>query len=165
MMFNKLTREDFQKLESMLPGRVLDGKSINEDYYHDELGTAFGVPEVLVKVLSTEDVASVMKLAYESNIPVVVRGSGTGLVGGAVAINGGTMMSWDWVMTSVEPERKDLIVLSAGEELILIGRGKVTDYPYQLHADTAMTGAVNFTDFGLYITGKVFSDHNNTRCY
>lgn len=83
----------------------------------------------------------------------------------AVAINGGTMMSWDWVMTSVEPERKDLIVLSAGEELILIGRGKVTDYPYQLNADTAMTGAVNFTDFGLYITGKVFSDHNNTRCY
>ena len=83
----------------------------------------------------------------------------------AVAINGGTMMNWDWTMTSVEPESKNIIVLAPGEEVILIGRGKVTDYPYQLNADTAMTGAVNFTDYGLYLTGKVYSDHNNTRCY
>ena len=48
--------------------------------------------------------------------------------------------------------------------MILIGRAKVTDIPSQLNADTAMTGAVNFTDFGFYITGKVYSDHNNTRC-
>ena len=91
-MFNKLTKEHFKALDSMLPGRVLDGKSINEDYYHDELGTAFGVPEALVKVLSTEEVSAVMKFAYDRSIPVVVRGSGTGLVGGAVAINGGIML-------------------------------------------------------------------------
>ena len=82
----------------------------------------------------------------------------------AVAINGGTPMKWNWVMTTVDPEKGNKIVLPAGEDVILIGRAKVTDIPSQLNADTAMTGAVNFTDFGFYITGKVFSDHNNTRC-
>ena len=82
----------------------------------------------------------------------------------AVAINGGTPMKWNWVMTTVEPEKGSKIVLEPGKEVILIGRAKVTDIPSQLNADTAMTGAVNFTDFGFYITGKVFSDHNNTRC-
>ena len=82
----------------------------------------------------------------------------------AVAINGGTPMKWNWVMTTVEPEKGNKIVLEGGKEVILIGRAKVTDIPSQLNADTAMTGAVNFTDFGFYITGKVFSDHNNTRC-
>ncbi len=82
----------------------------------------------------------------------------------AVAINGGTPMKWNWVMTTVDPEKGNKIVLPAGEDVILIGRAKVTDIPSQLNADTAMTGAVNFTDFGFYITGKVYSDHNNTRC-
>lgn len=82
----------------------------------------------------------------------------------AVAINGGTPMKWNWIMTTVEPEKGNKIVLDSGKDVILIGRAKVTDIPSQLNADTAMTGAVNFTDFGFYITGKVYSDHNNTRC-
>ena len=82
----------------------------------------------------------------------------------SVAINGGTPMSWMWVMTTVAPEKGNKIVLDGGQEVILVGRAKVTDIPSQLNADTAMTGAVNFTDFGFYLTGKVYSDHNNTRC-
>jgi len=109
-MFNKLTREDIAKLEKMLPGRVLDGKTINEDYYHDELGTAFGIPEVLVRALSTEDVSSVMKLAYERNVPVVVRGSGTGLVGGAVAIHGGIMLDTSQMKSILELDENNLTV-------------------------------------------------------
>jgi hypothetical protein len=57
-----------------------------------------------------------------------------------------------------------MILLEPGEDVTLILRTKVTDYPYQLNADTAMTGAINFLDYGFYITGSVFSDHNNTRC-
>ena len=82
----------------------------------------------------------------------------------AVAINGGTPMKWNWVMSTVDPEKGNRIVLEAGKEVILIGRAKVTDIPSQLNADIAMMGSVNFSDFGLYITGKVYSDHNNTRC-
>ena len=135
MMFNKLTREDFQKLESMLPGRVLDGKSINEDYYHDELGTAFGVPEVLVKVLSTEDVASVMKLAYERNIPVVVRGSGTGLVGGAVAINGGIMLDTSAMKKVIELDENNLTVTVQSGLLLMELAAYCDEHGYQYCPD------------------------------
>ena len=83
----------------------------------------------------------------------------------AVSINGGSPMKWDWVMTTISADWNNKIALDGGEDVILIGRAKVTDYPYQLNADNAMTGAVNFLDYGLYITGKVYSDHNNTRCY
>ena len=83
----------------------------------------------------------------------------------AVSINGGSPITWAWVMTTISADWNNRIYLDGGEDVILIGRAKVTDYPYQLNADNAMSGAVNFTDYGLYITGKVYSDHNNTRCY
>ena len=82
----------------------------------------------------------------------------------AVAVNGGTPVNWKWVLTSKSEEEKNKILLEPGEDVTLILRAKVTDYPYQLNADTAMTGAINFLDFGFYITGSVYSDHNNTRC-
>jgi hypothetical protein len=66
-------------------------------------------------------------------------------------------------MSTVEPD-KNVIELEAGKEVILIGRAKVTDYGYQMNSDQAITGAVNFLDYGFYIQGKVYSDHNNTNC-
>ena len=81
----------------------------------------------------------------------------------AVAVNGGTPMSWHWILATRD-SWDNKILLETGEDVILIGRAKVTDIPSQLNADIAMTGAVNFLDYGFYITGKVFSDHNNTNC-
>ena len=90
-MYNKVTNEDILALRS-IAGEVLTGSAINEDYAHDELGGISSMPEVLVRVRSTEEVSAIMKLAYERNIPVTVRGSGTGLVGGAVPIHGGILL-------------------------------------------------------------------------
>ena len=73
-------------------------------------------------------------------------------------------MSFAWVLSTVEPEKGNKIVLESGQDVILIARAKVTDIPSQLNSDVAMTGAINFTDYGFYITGKVYSDHNNTNC-
>ncbi len=83
----------------------------------------------------------------------------------SVSINGGSPMKWAWVMTTISADWNNRIYLDAGEDVILIGRAKITDYPYQMNADNAIPGTINFTDFGLYISGKVYSDHNNTRCY
>ena len=72
---------------------VKNGDAINEDYSHDELAGIHVYPDVLVEVTSTEQVSAVMKYAYQQNIPVTPRGQGTGLVGGAVAVHGGIMLS------------------------------------------------------------------------
>ena len=135
MMFNKLTREDFQKLESMLPGRVLDGKSINEDYYHDELGTAFGASVGARPAWVSEDVAAVMKLAYERSIPVVVRGSGTGLVGGAVAINGGIMLDTSAMKKVIELDENNLTVTVQSGLLLMELAAYCDEHGYQYCPD------------------------------
>lgn len=94
MSYKKIDAQDVQYLISVLgKDRVYTGSSISEDYSHDELGGIESMPEVMVEVLNTEEVSKVMKHAYENNIPVVARGSGTGLVGASVPIHGGIMIN------------------------------------------------------------------------
>ena len=92
-MYNKITDDDILKLKSIAgEANVLTGDEINADYAHDELGGIEKMPDVLVRVHTTEEVSEIMKLAWEKNIPVTVRGSGTGLVGAAVPVCGGILL-------------------------------------------------------------------------
>src|SRR6185312_2273902 len=47
------------------------------------------LPDAVVLASSTDQVSAVIKVAAENRIPVVPRGAGTGLSGGAVTIHGG----------------------------------------------------------------------------
>jgi len=49
-------------------------------------------PEIVVQPRSTEQVSKLMKLANSLKIPVVPRGAGTGLCGGAVPLQGGMVI-------------------------------------------------------------------------
>ena len=92
-MYNKVTNDDIQKLISIAgEANVICGEDISPDYGHDELGGIEKMPEVLVRVHTTEEISAIMKLAYERTIPVTVRGSGTGLVGSAVSVEGGILL-------------------------------------------------------------------------
>ena len=73
-MYNKVTYEDIKYLKEAVGDEyVLIGEEINSDYGHDELGGVEKMPEVLVRVNSTEEVSAVMKRACARNIPVTVR--------------------------------------------------------------------------------------------
>ncbi len=64
---------------------LLIGEAISDDYRHDEaLGVAPVTPAYVVKPGTAQEVASVLKLANDSRVPVTARGSGSGLSGGAV---------------------------------------------------------------------------------
>ena len=92
-MYNKVNEKDLAALRSIVGnGSVLYGDEISADYSHDELGGIEHSPEVLVRVRTTEEVSAIMKHAHERCIPVTVRGSGTGLVGAAVPIEGGILL-------------------------------------------------------------------------
>src|SRR4029077_18407809 len=47
------------------------------------------VPDAVVLPASTDEVAAVVRIAAKHGIPVVPRGAGTGLSGGAVTVRGG----------------------------------------------------------------------------
>ncbi len=91
--YNKLTADVVEKLKAIAPNRVFVGEDINEDYIHDEM-PIYGKfsPEAVVEAVSTEEIAEVMKVCNENLIPVIPRGAGTGLAGGAVAIEGGAIL-------------------------------------------------------------------------
>jgi glycolate oxidase len=92
--YKKIGSEDIGFLKSVVgENRLFVGEAISKDFSHDEMGGVFMMPEAMVEILSTEEVSKIMKYANETNIPVVVRGCGTGLVGGSVAIHGGIMLN------------------------------------------------------------------------
>ena len=92
-MYNKVTAADIARLQQIVGhSEVLTGETISPDYAHDELGGISRMPEVLVRVRTTEEISAIMRHAYERNIPVTVRGSGTGLVGAAVPLHGGILL-------------------------------------------------------------------------
>lgn len=52
-----------------------------------------GTPLAVVRARTTEDVQEVMRWASTHSVPVVPRGAGSGLSGGATAVDGGIVLS------------------------------------------------------------------------
>ena len=89
--YKKMTSEDFDYIRSVTASdRVWVGDEIAKEYYRDEM-PEYGVfpPELYVEVLNKEEISAIMAYAYKENIPVVCRGAGTGLAGGATCKYGG----------------------------------------------------------------------------
>ncbi len=77
-------------------GHVVPGDAVHADYTHDEaLTTVPVVPLALVLPGSTGEVSEVLKAASEHGVPVVARGSGTGLSGAAVPVADGILLAFD----------------------------------------------------------------------
>lgn len=111
MTYHKVTGADLDYFRTVTaPERVLSGAEISEDYGHDELGGVSGRPEAVVKALSTEEVSRLMAYANERLIPVVARGSGTGLVGASVAVRGGLMIDLTAMNQVLELDADNLTV-------------------------------------------------------
>ncbi len=110
MEYNKVTKHDIEYLKTIAPGRVFSGDEIGVDYSHDELKGVIRYPDVLVQVLTTEEVSAIMTFANDRKIPVVVRGSGTGLVGAAVAVCGGIMLDTTLMNNILELDTDNLTV-------------------------------------------------------
>ena len=91
-MYNQLTPEIIAQIKAV-SNNVFEGADINPDYAKDEMpiyGTH--MPDLAVQPRSTEEVAAVVKICYDNNIPVTPRGAGTGLAGGAVPLCGGVLI-------------------------------------------------------------------------
>ncbi len=94
MSYNTVT-EDFAKQLASIVGEAhcVFGSEVSEDYSHDEM-PIYGsrMPEVVVHPGCTEEVSAIMRLCNDNNIPVTVRGAGTGLAGGSTPLFGGVVL-------------------------------------------------------------------------
>ncbi|CUP32804.1 glycolate oxidase subunit [Clostridium baratii] len=110
MSYNKVSESTIKDIKAIIndEDRVFYGENISEDYSHDELGSIKEMPDVVVKANTTEEVSEIMKYAYEHNIPVTARGSGTGLVGAAVALHKGIVLDLSGMNKILELDEENL---------------------------------------------------------
>lgn len=90
-----MTPDWIAELRNSLPAeRISTDPDVLSAHSHDEAGLVpVGTPVVLVRPQSTEEVRSVLRLANAHRVPVVPRGAGTGLAGGANAVDGCIILS------------------------------------------------------------------------
>jgi glycolate oxidase len=70
-----------------------------------------GLPDVVVKPDSTEEVSKIMRLANKHGVPVTPRGAGTGLSGGSVPAKGGIVMSMTRMTRIKEIDPENLLAV------------------------------------------------------
>ena len=112
MGYKKIDKGDLDCIYGIINdfSRVLYGEDINEEYSHDELSDTVSYPDVVIKITSTEEASQIMKYAYDNNIPVTPRGSGTGLVGASVPIEHGIMIDTTLMNNFLELDEENLTI-------------------------------------------------------
>jgi len=115
-MYKKIDSQDIAYFKSFIPEeRIILGTSIVEEYAKDELGTVMNYPDAVIKVTAVEEIAQIMKYANNNFIPVTVRGSGTGLVGGCVPVAGGIVLDLTMMNKILELDEENLtLTVEAG---------------------------------------------------
>ncbi len=107
--YNKINQEDLAYLKTLVDEEnFLCSDEISEDFHKDELGTVSGKPDVMLYVKNTMEIVNIMKYANEHLIPVVVRGSGTGLVGSCVPLFGGIIINTSKMNRIIELDEANL---------------------------------------------------------
>jgi glycolate oxidase len=102
-----------QALAAVLPAEhVVTDPDVLEAHRHDQADWApSGVPRVLVRPGSTAEVQAVLRVASAHRVPVVARGAGSGLSGGANAVEGGLVLSLTRMNRILEVDRQSLFAV------------------------------------------------------
>ncbi len=152
--YKKMTQDDFEYIRSVTDvSRVWVGEEIAKEYYKDEM-PEYGVfpPELYVEVIDKEEVSAIMAYAYKENIPVVCRGAGTGLAGGATCKYGGIMLSVMRMNKIFPVDRKNqTITVEPGAFLIDVQAAAAAEglfYPPDPGEKTASIGGNVITNAG-----------------
>ncbi|NAS21842.1 FAD-binding protein [Herbidospora sp. NEAU-GS84] len=113
-----LFRDVDDLISALAPGRVLTDPDVTASYARDRTFLQAGAVRAVVLAESRDDVVATMKWATANGVPVVPRGAGTGLAGGAVAGDGSIVLSLARMTRIVE--------LSPADEIAVVQPGVIT---------------------------------------
>jgi len=94
------------------PERVLSEPEDLVTYAYDGTPHLTGAPAAIAHPINTDEVSRIMKWANEQEVLVVPRGSGTGLSGGSVPIQGGIVLNMVRMDRILEIDEENLTVLA-----------------------------------------------------
>ena len=100
--------------------RLLTDRDVVERYRRDEADWAeYGVPLAVVRPDCTAEIANVVRVCARHGVPLVTRGAGTGVSGGANAVDGCVVLCTEQMRAIVE--------INPGERLAVVQPGVVND--------------------------------------
>jgi glycolate oxidase len=116
-MVMALDRKKTEKIKKTLPrGRVFFDFESHPEYTRDATELVY-LPDALFFAESEDDILSAVRLCRELSLPLIIRGAGTGYSGGALAVNGGILLSI---------ERLDSIEIDKKRKMAVVGPGAIT---------------------------------------
>ncbi len=100
--------EVVRELSDLLGARYVLHSPYDLMLYEYDASIDRSMPDIVVMPASTEDVAAIVKIAARHRVPVVPRGAGTGLSGGAIPIYGGIVIVFTRMNRILEVDYKNL---------------------------------------------------------
>ncbi len=99
-------------VERLGVGQVSWGDDINPDDLHDEsLHQRARTPLAVVRPRTSADVVEIARIASAHGLPVVARGSGTGLSGAVTPVGGGLVVSFSQMNRVLHLDERDHVVV------------------------------------------------------
>ena len=110
-MYSKVDRRIVEALQKIVgENNVLVRAEELEAYSHDEVIGLRAYPEAVVKAITAEQIADILRLAQREHVAVTPRGAGYGLSGGAVPLCGGIVLSLERMNRILEIDKDNLMV-------------------------------------------------------
>jgi len=108
-----MTAEFLSRLAAQFPSiACLREKEDLIPYSFDGTATCQSMPELVLFPRSTDEVAGLVQLASGHRIPIVTRGSGTGLSGGSLPVEGGIVLCLAQMDRILEVDSNNLTLLA-----------------------------------------------------
>jgi glycolate oxidase len=151
MMNETETRDE---LESLVTQVTFAGAHDESDLHDESLHPRHREPFAVARPRNTQEVAELVRWAARHEMPITPRGSGTGLSGGALPVNGGLVIAFDQMRSVVRVDERDHVaIVQAGITLrelneALLGTG--LHYPvYPGELSGSIGGNVNTNAGGM----------------
>ena len=133
-MYNKVDEKFLAGLQAIVgKENVYTDPETLDQYKTDEETdpSKFHTPEAVVAPGSTEEVAAIVKLANEANIPITVRSAGTSLADGAIAVCGGIILLMGRMNRILEVNTEGLYLVAEAGALVKV-LNKLGEFGYNM---------------------------------
>lgn len=91
--YSPITAEIRSRIAAIPGLTLIDDPGALDEFGRDKTPGAFHRPELVVEASATAPIRALLRLANDCRFPVVPRGLGTGLAGGAIPVCGGVVLS------------------------------------------------------------------------
>lgn len=110
-MFNHLTPDLCHQLAALLPpGALITDPDALVPYATDETREHYFLPEAVARPHDVDQVAAILRFCQQKNIPIVPRGGGSGVSGGALAVHGGVILCMNHMDRVLDINHRDMTV-------------------------------------------------------